>query len=157
MVWLPRTERVQLMIFAAAVFALYILFIDPRQRQRLVVWDDECSFCRAWVTWLRRLDWLRLHRFIGASDPAAHQEAGVTPEEADHALQLIGPEGRASGFEAVREILETLPISFLWAPILRLPSIRAAGDRTYRAVAIRRRCLWAPGQSSNPVGDGPAQ
>jgi predicted DCC family thiol-disulfide oxidoreductase YuxK len=148
---MARADRFQLAIFALEMFALYVLFIDPRERVRLVVWDDQCSFCRAWITWFRRLDWLRLHRFVGASEPAAYLDAGIRPEEADHALQLIGPKGEAAGFEAVRMILEALPVSFLWAPLLRLPPVQLAGDRAYRAVARRRRCLWAPNGRERPV------
>jgi predicted DCC family thiol-disulfide oxidoreductase YuxK len=151
---MARTERLQLAIFALEMFALYILFIDPRERVRLVVWDDHCSFCRAWITWFRRLDWLRLHRFVGASEPAAYLIAGIRPEEADHALQMVGPQGRAAGFDAVRTILETLPVSFLWAPLLRLSPVRRAGDRAYRAVARRRRCLWTPGGRERVVAAG---
>jgi predicted DCC family thiol-disulfide oxidoreductase YuxK len=149
-----RTERLQLAIFALEMFALYILFVDPRQRIRLVIWDDQCSFCRTWINWSRRLDWLRVHHFIGASEPEAYREAGVTQEEADQALQLIGPEGKVSGFDAVRTILEALPVSFLWAPLLRLAPVRWAGDRGYRAVAVRRRCLWVAGEPERPAGIG---
>jgi predicted DCC family thiol-disulfide oxidoreductase YuxK len=126
----------------------------PRPHVRLVVWDDHCSFCRVWITWFQRLDWLRLHRFVGASDPAAYLDAGITPEEADVALQVVGPAGKAAGFEAVRTILEALPVSFFWAPLLRLPPVRWAGDRVYRAVARRRRCLWAPGVGPGITGSG---
>jgi predicted DCC family thiol-disulfide oxidoreductase YuxK len=145
---MARSERLQLAIFALEMLALYVLFIEPRRRVRLVVWDDRCSFCRVWSTWFRRFDWLRLHRFVGASDPSACLDAGITPEEADLALQVAGPAGKVAGFEAVRMILEALPASFLWAPLLRLSPVRWAGERVYRAVARRRRCWWAPGVGS---------
>ena len=44
---------VGLLVFTLLVWSVYILFVDDRPRSRLVVWDDTCSFCRGWVTWLR--------------------------------------------------------------------------------------------------------
>jgi predicted DCC family thiol-disulfide oxidoreductase YuxK len=130
-----------LVLFGAMMFALYLLFLDAAPGSRLVVWDDHCAFCRDWVRSFRRLDWLRVHRFQGSSDPAVLAGAGVTREEADAALQLVTTTGsRASGFAAVRSILEHLPASFLWAPLLRLPPVHRLGDRAYRAVAARRAC-----------------
>lgn len=132
-----------LAVFGALMFGLYILFLDAAPRSRLVVWDDACSFCRVWVRWLRRLDWLRVHRFAGSSDPMVLAAAGITTEEADTAIQLVGPAGRrASGFRAIRTILEFLPLSFLWAPILRIPPIERLGERVYAAVARRRKCAY---------------
>jgi predicted DCC family thiol-disulfide oxidoreductase YuxK len=130
-----------LLLFAAMMFALYLLFLDAAPRSRLVVWDDHCTFCRDWVRSFRRLDWLRVHRFEGSSDPAVLAGAAIAREEADAALQLVTTTGtRLSGFDAVRSILEHLPASFLWAPVLRLPPVRRVGDRAYRRVAARRAC-----------------
>ncbi len=158
--WLPRARRsafavglalhlgmvvmlsppFELTIFALETLALYILFVDASVASRIVVWDDSCTFCGGWVRWFRRLDWLAAHRFLGLSDPEAYRATGVSREEAAGALQLVSAEGRASGFDAVRGVLETLPASFLWAPYLAIPPIRKMGRRAYRAVARRRRC-----------------
>lgn len=129
----------ELIVFSALMFALYLLFLDAPVHGRVVVWDDACSFCGAWVRGIRRLDWLRAHRFVGASTLDV-LPSGITRAEADEALQLVGPEGRAAGFDAVRTAMEALPISFLWAPYLRNRLIRGLGARAYRAVASRRRC-----------------
>lgn len=131
----------QLTLFAFMMFSLYLLFLGAMPRSRLVVWDDNCSFCRDWVRSLRRLDWLRVHRFVGSRDTAILETAAITREAADTAIQVVTMhEGRSSGFVAVRSILEQLPVSFLWAPILRFPPIEWLGDRAYRAVAARRTC-----------------
>jgi predicted DCC family thiol-disulfide oxidoreductase YuxK len=131
----------QLTLFAAMMFAVYLLFLDAAPGSRLVVWDDHCAFCRDWVRSFRRLDWLRVHRFEGSSDPTVLAGAAIAREEADAALQLVTTTGtRLSGFDAVRSILEHLPASFLWAPVLRLPPVRWLGDRAYRRVAARRAC-----------------
>jgi predicted DCC family thiol-disulfide oxidoreductase YuxK len=159
--WLPRTRHMafvvglglhlsiiltmaqpgHLILFAALMFALYLLFLDAAPSSRLVLWDDRCSFCRVWVCWFRRLDWLGVHRFVGSSDPGVLASAAISREEADTAIQLVVPSGtRVSGFRAVRTILERLPVSFLWAPLLRIPHLECLGERAYAAVAARRSC-----------------
>ncbi len=136
---------VGLLVFTLLVWSVYILFIDDRPQSRLVVWDDTCSFCRGWVTWLRRLDWLRVHRFEGSSRPEVLAEAGVTAEEAsDKEIKLRVGSRTIGGFTAIAAILESLPISFLWARLLTLPPINWLGAAAYRRVAERRHCLLPP-------------
>jgi predicted DCC family thiol-disulfide oxidoreductase YuxK len=133
-----------LLAFTLLVWSVYILFIDDRPQSRLVVWDDTCRVCRGWVTWLRRLDWLRVHRFEGASRPEALAEAGVTAEEASDEIKLRDGSRTIGGFAAVAAILESLPIGFLWARLLTLPPINWLGAAAYRRVAERRHCLLPP-------------
>jgi predicted DCC family thiol-disulfide oxidoreductase YuxK len=126
--------------FGLNMLAPYLLFLEQRPASRLVVWDDNCSFCRRWIAVCRKLDWLGIHRYEGSSNPATLQEAGVTPQEADAELKLSFDGHTIGGFDAVREILCLLPISFLWAHMLALPPISGVGRRLYRRVAERRKC-----------------
>jgi predicted DCC family thiol-disulfide oxidoreductase YuxK len=135
---------VGLLVFTLVVWSIYILFVDDRPRSRLVVWDDTCSFCRGWVTWLRRLDWLRVHRFEGSSRPEALAEAEVTAEAANDEIKLRVGSRTMGGFAAIGAILESLPIGFLWARALTLPPISWLGAAAYRRVARRRHCLLPP-------------
>ena len=135
---------VGLLVFTLLVWSIYILFVDDRPRSRLVVWDDTCSFCRGWVTWLRRLDWLRVHRFEGSSRPEALAEAEVTAEAANDEIKLRVGSRTMGGFAAIGAILESLPIGFLWARALTLPPISWLGAAAYRRVAQRRHCLLPP-------------
>jgi predicted DCC family thiol-disulfide oxidoreductase YuxK len=135
---------VGLLVFTLLVWSIYILFVDDRPQSRLVVWDDTCSFCRGWVTWLRRLDWLRVHRFEGSSRPEALAEARVTAEAAKDEIKLRVGSRTIGGFAAIAAILESLPIGFLWARALTLPPIRWLGAAAYRRVAQRRHCLLPP-------------
>jgi hypothetical protein len=65
----------------------------------------------------------------------------VTEAAAAEALQLVLPSGRVrSGFAAVVGVAELLPLSVLWAPLLRLPFVAVLGERAYRRVAARRTC-----------------
>jgi predicted DCC family thiol-disulfide oxidoreductase YuxK len=126
--------------FGLNMLAPYLLFLENRPASRLVIWDDDCSFCRRSVAVCRRLDWLGIHRFEGSSNPAILQEAGVTPQQADAELKLSFDGRTMGGFDAVREILCMLPLSFLWAPVLAIPPISGIGRRLYRRVAERRKC-----------------
>ncbi|MGH2428490.1 MAG: HTTM domain-containing protein [Candidatus Limnocylindria bacterium] len=137
-VWFAPT--IQLVIFSLIILAPYVLFLDAQPASRVAVWDDSCGFCRGTIGWARRLDWLHAIRFVPGSDTAAVRALGISQEEADRALQLRFGGVNVSGFRAVSAMLEVLPVSFLWAPLLRLPPVRAVGDAAYRRVAQRRMC-----------------
>jgi predicted DCC family thiol-disulfide oxidoreductase YuxK len=134
----------QLLVFSLVTLPLLILFLDAVPAGRVVVWDDGCGFCAAWVRWFRRLDWLAALRFVPRSELAASGVA-VSQDAAARALQLMSGGQVHGGFAAVGRVLENLPVSFLWAPLLRLPPIAWVGERVYRRVAQRRRCElpWA--------------
>ena len=136
--WLSPT--VSLLVFSLLILPLYLLFVDAVPAGRAVVWDDGCSFCGAWVRWFRRLDWLRALRFVPRSELVSAR-LPISEQEAMRALQVVLPAGGVrGGFAAVSAVLEILPVSFLWAPILRLQPIAAVGERVYRRVAARRLC-----------------
>jgi predicted DCC family thiol-disulfide oxidoreductase YuxK len=141
-VWLEPT--LQLITFGFLMLPLYLAFIDPRPRALAVVWDDQCSFCQQWITWANRLDWLHAIRLVPVTDAAAREPLGVSEEDALNALRVVDDAEHASGYDAVVRIAEVLPISFLWAPLLRLPLVSTLGRRTYRGVAARRRCGLRP-------------
>jgi hypothetical protein len=65
----------------------------------------------------------------------------ITEDAAARALQIVLPSGRGrGGFAAVTAVAEILPVSYLWAPLLRLPPLAAMGEAAYRRVAARRKC-----------------
>ncbi len=128
-------------IFGVTMLALYLPFMDRPHAEVVVIWDDQCSFCRRSVTFFRYLDWSGVHRFVGSSEDEVMARYGITRSEADRALQVVAPGGsRHSAFAAVCVILERLPLSFLWAPLLRVPPLPTLGERAYAAVAARRHC-----------------
>lgn len=137
-VWLDPT--LPLIVFAFIALSPYVLFLDPNPRRLTIVYDDSCGFCLHWVRWFRRLDWLGSLTTVPSSNGAALDRLCVTRDEADQALQLIRRNRRSEGFRAVVGVLEALPISFLWAPILRLWPISQLGDAVYRRIALRRHC-----------------
>lgn len=146
-----------LVTFAIAALCLYPLFftitlqgarINSQIARRTVIWDSGCSFCRRWIALFRFLDWFRLHRFVGSSEPGAFDDARVTPAMADEAIQLLTPTTHAQGFDAVRRVLATSPLTFWTAPILWLPPVNRLGDRLYKRVAARRTCQFPPSKAS---------
>jgi predicted DCC family thiol-disulfide oxidoreductase YuxK len=149
-----------LLAFSLMTLSVYLLFIDVPERSRLVIWDDRCAFCGWWVRHLKRLDWLRVHRFEGSMNAAALAEAGITRAQADEEIKLWDGRRVYGGIDAVREILKNLPAGFLWAQALALPGVRWVGDRAYRAVARRRMCLVSPsaaGQRTSPTAGQPSR
>ena len=133
-------HTVAMLTFGVTMLAPYLLFLEDSPASRLVVWDDSCAFCRRWVAFSRGFDWLGIHRYEGSSSPDVLREANVTRGDADVELKLSFEGRTIGGFDAVREILCLLPISFLWAPLLAVPPIPAIGRRLYRRVADRRKC-----------------
>ena len=136
----------RLVVFEMLMLSSYLLFVAPAPLARTVVWDDGCGFCRTWVTWFGRLDWLHALRFVGRSDLERNGTSAVLARHALEAVQLVGPHGtRRGGFEAVRRVAAVLPATFLVAPFMGIGPVRVVGDRAYRAVAARRTCrLRAP-------------
>lgn len=135
--WLSPT--VTLLVFSLVMLPLYVLFLPAVRASRAVVWDDGCGFCATWVRWFRRLDWLGVLRFVPRS-LLEQEELPVTADDAARALQYVGPVRVEAGFNAVARVAALLPISFLWAPLMRLPPIAAIGGAAYRRIAARRTC-----------------
>lgn len=113
--------------------------------ERTIIWDSHCSFCYRWARVLAWLDVAGAHRFVGTAEPDAYADPRVTPADTDHALQLLTPQGRFEGYDAIRRILARSPLTFWFTPLLWLPPVRVAGERIYRRIADNRTCaLGAP-------------
>ncbi|MEO8245855.1 MAG: HTTM domain-containing protein [Chloroflexota bacterium] len=153
-IWLLPTD--QLIVFGMMMLPIYILFVDARPASHVVVWDDACTFCTSTIRWVRRLDWLHAMTFAPGSDDAVLRRYGISRHEADEAIQLVGHRGRSSGYAAMAGIFELLPLTFLVAPIMRIPPISSVGRRVYARVARQRRCrvVWPAGAAAS-TPDGP--
>ena len=134
-------ELYGIVLFAVLTFTLLGAWFDPVPAARLVVWDDNCSFCRRFSRAVQRIDAWGALRWQGSSAPMAYAGTGVTVEAASQAIQVVEPNGRIrSGFDAVTGILAVLPGGFLIAPWLALPPVARIGEKTYGHVAARRAC-----------------
>lgn len=80
-------------------------------RPTVIVYDDDCGFCRAVMAWLRRRD--REGRLVALPCQSADLEArapGVTREACEQAVQVVTPAGeRLAGARAVFAALARLP------------------------------------------------
>jgi predicted DCC family thiol-disulfide oxidoreductase YuxK len=138
------TPYAGLVVFSLLVFSVYVLFLDVAPGSRLVVWDDTCGFCGRTIAWLRRLDWLAVHRVEGSSRPEALAEAGLSAADAADEITLRADGETTGGYDAIRRMLEVTPLGFLWAPALACPPLASVGRAVYRRVAARRHCLLPP-------------
>ncbi|WP_310529476.1 DCC1-like thiol-disulfide oxidoreductase family protein [Nocardioides sp.] len=114
--------------------------------ERIVIWDSYCSFCHRWAKVLAWLDVTGTHRFVGTAEPGAHDDPRVTREDTDRALQLLTPQGRFEGYDAIRRVLARSPITFWFVPLLWLPPVRVVGERLYWRIAASRTCAVAAPQ-----------
>jgi uncharacterized membrane protein YphA (DoxX/SURF4 family) len=123
----------RLTLFAFLTLSCFLLFLDVPPGGRRLVWDEGSRGSAALARWCLRLDWLGALRPAGGGDVRAGGDGAP-------ALALVEPDGRVhEGFEALRRVLAVLPVSFLWAPYLGLPPLRALGGRAFRALASRGR------------------
>jgi hypothetical protein len=131
---LLMSGTLELLVFSLQMLALYPLFLsrDPL----VVIWDDECGWCRNWIGRFKRIDVLDVLRPLGKADC----NNPVPAAEVERAMHLVHLGETSSGFRAVTLTLEHL-VPTLWiAPILRLPGVRSVGEAWYAWQARRRSC-----------------
>lgn len=104
------------MAYSAMFVGSYALFLDEQPGSRLI------SARGRELDWLRRLDWLGVHRF----------------ESGPGVLSLKTDRGNLTGWAALRETLRVLPVSFLWASAFDLPLMRGLGKAVYSRAAAER-------------------
>ena len=105
-----------LLAYATMFVASYAAFLEAAPESRRVLWSRDGPFMRRWIPWLRRLDWLKVHRW----------------EEVPGQLRVETDPGVLTGWRAFTEILAALPVTFFWSAVLQLPLIRQMGERLYR-------------------------
>jgi predicted DCC family thiol-disulfide oxidoreductase YuxK len=113
--------------------------VDEHSLDRpLVVFDGDCTFCKTWIEYAKRVTGDRL-RF------APYQEVGprfpdIPREDFASAVKLIMPDGEVrSGAHAVFSALESVPgKKWMLELYLRLPGGAAVSEAAYRTVARHR-------------------
>jgi predicted DCC family thiol-disulfide oxidoreductase YuxK len=110
----------------------------PSLPRPLLIWDGECSFCRAWIARWRRSTGDRV-------DYAPYQEVAdrfpeIPRERFRDAVQLIEPDGtRTSGAEAVLRTLAHAPgKGWVLALYRSVPGFAAISNAGYRLIARHR-------------------
>jgi predicted DCC family thiol-disulfide oxidoreductase YuxK len=120
---------------------------ESRPTRLSVLYDGDCSFCTLTVHMLAVLDRQDRLEFVPLQHAAEHAERADLREMA-HDYPLIETihtrreDGRVSaGGQAVLEILDALPVGWLFRPWAVLPGFATALDAGYDAVARRRGVL----------------
>lgn len=109
----------------------------------LVLYDDECAFCRGQVRLLTRLDWLRLLAPLPASAPEAVNAApGLTREALLEAVHCVTPGGRVyRAARAYRQLMLRVPLLAPLGLLLWVPGLIGVAETVYRWVARNRAWL----------------
>lgn len=113
-----------------------------------MLYDGDCSFCTLTVHMLAVLDRQSRLEFVPLQHAAAHDERADLRQMARN-YPLVDTihtrrhgDGRVSaGGQAVLEILDALPVGWLFRPWAVLPGFAAALNAGYDAVAHRRGTL----------------
>ncbi len=107
-----------------------------------LVYDGQCSFCRAWVRLLAAIDWLGRIRPMDLHTQAVEVAArvpGLTRGQMMEAMRLITPRGEVyAGFLALRRVAGLLPMMWAALPLLYLPGMSRVGPAVYGWIARHR-------------------
>ena len=126
----------------------------------LVLYDDDCGFCRWAVTVAGRLDAYGRLEPVALQTPGVLERFGIPRAEAERALHVVAPDGSVyKAGDALRVMVSKLPwvwpLRFLW----RVPGFSWLAERTYFLVADNRGSLArvasrpdVPGARPRPKG-----
>lgn len=121
--------------------------LEPRARHLTVLYDGDCSFCSLTVDVLRDLDLGARLDFVPLRHAQHHAErpelaAAAKEYPLSDSIHVLRDDGRVSaGGDAVLEILEALPVGWLFRPWSFVPGLPALIGTGYDAVASRRGTL----------------
>lgn len=108
----------------------------------VVLYDDECPFCRKSVAILKRLDWLGRLGYHNARDVEHLPETAVRlqPERLLQEMHVVTPNRQRAyaGYRAFRWMAGRLPLLWPIWPVLFVPGAACAGQRLYLWVARHR-------------------
>lgn len=118
--------------------------LEPRAQHLTVLYDGDCGLCSLTVDVLRDLDLGARLEFVPLQHARRHRERPELAAAAEEyplaeSIHVLRDDGRVSaGGEAVLEILEALPVGWLFRPWSLVPGLPAALGIGYDAVASRR-------------------
>jgi predicted DCC family thiol-disulfide oxidoreductase YuxK len=108
---------------------------------RIVIFDGDCSFCRLWVDFWRRLtgDSVEYRPYQTGGDVMA----GIPPEEARARVQFLANGERYQGAAAVFQLLSTLP-AYSWAAwaYRKVPGFAFFSEAAYALIAAHRNAAY---------------
>ena len=119
--------------------------------QATVIYDGDCGICSRTRQTVEALDWLGTMRWISSHSDEA-DAFGFPREQLDRAVVIVTAGSAADGWNAVKQIVVRLPLTYLvgaalvrWKPwsvlpiaVLLSPLFNPLGDRGYAFVAENR-------------------
>lgn len=106
----------------------------------VILYDGDCSFCKVWIDYWRSLSGDRVE-FLPYQSAAAQFDVPV--EDCRKAVQLVTPEGRYGGAEAVVRFLDGIPGYGWWYWCYRfIPGFAALASFAYRLIANHRNAAY---------------
>lgn len=107
-----------------------------------VFYDGWCPFCTQSVNTARRLDWLRLLKFVSFREPGVPERFGLDPDRLEQRLHSTG-DGKTfhEGIDGILQMVTRLPLLWPAVPFLFLSRWLGFGQRVYDWIAARRTIL----------------
>ena len=109
----------------------------------IVIFDDQCAFCVSQTRLLQRLDWFKVFRFQGISDPHTSE---LTPnlkrEDLEAAIHGVTKNGRIfRAARCFRFIALRIPLLIPLALLLWIPGMIWIAEKIYKRIARNRSFL----------------
>jgi predicted DCC family thiol-disulfide oxidoreductase YuxK len=120
---------------------------EPRVASLTVLYDGDCGFCGLIVTLLRDLDRGQRLEFVPLQHAARHADRPELVEMAGRypladSIHVRRPDGRVvAGGGAMLEIVDLLPVGWLFRPWNVVPGIRPVVNVLYDLVADNRAAI----------------
>ncbi len=110
-------------------------------QRSVLIYDGDCSFCRAWVDFWRSLTGDKIEYL--AFQSASERFPDLSLEDCRKAVQFITPEGRFPGAEGVFRFLATVPgYRWLFWVYRFVPGFAALASFGYKFIANHRSPAW---------------
>jgi predicted DCC family thiol-disulfide oxidoreductase YuxK len=108
-----------------------------------IFYDGTCVLCRKSKAWLERQDAAGRFVFVDSRDDSEMARwPGVTREEAEGRMVVVGPDGqKRGGYDGILMLMRELKGWRVVRPVLALWGVRQAGRWAYRVIA-RNRYRW---------------
>ena len=109
-----------------------------------VIYDGDCGFCQATVSFVKKFDWLNKFQFIPFQEQNVFKKyTHLTKENCEKEIYLIkGDVGDVKnyygGYDAFKIMTLFLPVTFLISWFFFLPPVVQMGRMVYKMVAKNR-------------------
>lgn len=109
----------------------------------VVVYDEDCPFCRKQMAWVRSRDKQEQFEFVASQAPGlADRFPLLEGQDLDTGLRLLQPDGSVlSSADAVHGIARGLPRWRWIAWLYRVPGLHAVARKLYAWIAAHRHAL----------------